>query len=118
MKKENLIHVKFRYGEALQSKKDLLSLEMNLLKIAQIMQKYRALRLEELGMKLKLYHKVSKVKNDLKKLQSFLPELQIPKILKESEISFRKDVPRKNNYDKNIETQLQEIQAKLKALSR
>ena len=41
MKNENLIHVKLEYGEALQSKKDVLSSEMNLLRIAGIIKKYR-----------------------------------------------------------------------------
>lgn len=117
MKKENLIHIKFGYGEALQSKKNLLSLEMNLLKIAQIIQRYRTLRLEELRMKLKLHRKINNVKTNFKKLQEFLPGLQIPKILKESEMSFRKETPSKKNYDTSIENQLQEIQEKLKALS-
>ena len=68
-------------------------------------------------MKLKLHRRINNIKTNFKKLSVLLPSLQIPKILKESEISFRKESPGKKNYEMNIETQLQEIQEKLKALS-
>jgi hypothetical protein len=125
MKNENLIHVKLEHKEALQSKKDILSSEMNLLRILQIIKKYHWLRSEELQLKLKFNKKIKEMVANIKKLQKILPELQIPSILKkeyngiktekvEMEIEETGDSP----YDKNLEQQLLEIQEKLKSISK
>lgn len=125
MKNENLIHVKLEHKEALQSKKDILSSEMNLLRILQIIKKYHWLRSEELQLKLKFNKKIKEMVANIKKLQKTLPELQIPSILKkeyngiktekiEMEIEETGDSP----YDKNLEQQLLEIQEKLKSISK
>ena len=55
MKEENLINVKLEYGEALQSKKDILTSEMNLLRIAKALKNYHILRTKELKSKSKLH---------------------------------------------------------------
>ncbi|GAI84149.1 unnamed protein product, partial [marine sediment metagenome] len=55
MSSENLIHVKLEYDEALQSKKDILSSEISLLRIAKAIKKHRLLRSDELKTKAKLY---------------------------------------------------------------
>jgi len=82
MKNENLIHVKFEYEEACQSKKDILSLEMNLLKILRAIKKYHPLRSEELKTKSKLHRKIKEVITNIGKLQTILPRLKIPEILR------------------------------------
>ena len=43
-KEENFIHIKLENFEAITSKKDLLSSEINLLKIFQILENYKRLR--------------------------------------------------------------------------
>ena len=119
MKNENLIHIRLGYKEVIQSKKDILSSEMDLLKIVKAIKKYRFLRLEELKMKLKLYRKIKEIKNNIKKLQTMLPTLKIPEILKKDKDS--KEIEKKikeKQYDKTLESQLQEIQNKLKALAK
>ncbi len=125
IKNENLIHVKLEHGEAIQSKKDILSSEMNLLRILQIIKKYHWLRSEELQLKLKLNKRIKNMVANIKKLQKILPELQIPSILKKgyNEIKTENieiDIPKteESAYDKNLELQLFEIQEKLKSISR
>ena len=125
IKNESLIHVKLEHGEAIQSKKDILSSEMNLLRILQIIKKYHWLRSEELQLKLKLNKKAKGLVVNIKKLQKILPELQLPNILQKehNEIkteNIKMNIPEteENPYDKNLELQLFEIQEKLKSISR
>lgn len=120
MKNENLIHVKLEYGEALQSKRDILSSEMNLLRITKMIKKYRLLRLEELKIKLKLYRKIKEIITNIKKMQITLPKLEIPKILKkDKEIEEPDKLPiKEREYDESLESQLQEIQDKLNLLQK
>jgi hypothetical protein len=118
MKNENLIHVKLEYDEALQSKREVLSSEMNLLRIAKTIKNYHILRSNELKRKLKLYRKIREIITSIKNIQITLPELKIPEILKkDKEIEEPKKVQvKERQYDDSLESQLQEIQDKLKSI--
>lgn len=118
MKNENLIHVKLEYEEALQSKRDVLSSEMNLLRIAKTIKNYHLLRTEELKIKSKLYRRIKEVIANIKKMQITLPTLKIPEILKkDKEVEEPKKVQvKEKQYDDSLESQLQEIQEKLKSI--
>ncbi len=120
MNSEELIHIRLEHDEALQSKKDFLTTEMDLLKIVKRIQQYHTLRTEELKIKSKLHRKIKEILTDLKKLRKILPLIKIPKLLKHGEeISEYEDVTtkikQKRDYS-DIEMQLQEIQEKLKGL--
>jgi len=118
MSNQNLIHIKFEYWEAVQSKKDLLSSEMNLLKVGRTIKKYHSFRNKELKSKIKLHKKVKEIKSNLNKLHTLLPKIKIPEILKDEETGELKiKEPKKEVYEKDIENQLQEIQNRLKSLS-
>ncbi len=114
---KNLIHVKLEYEEALQSKKDVLSSEITLLKITKTIKEYRSLRLEELKLKSKLHRKIKGTITNMKKLQTTLPKLEIPEMLKKDEEIKKAGKIKKIQYD-GLEYQLQEIQEKLKSLAR
>ena len=120
MKNENLIHIKLEHGEAIQSKKDILSSEMNLLKIAKTTREYRFLRLEELKLKLKLHRKIKETITNIKNMQTTLPTLKIPEILKkDKEIEEPSKLPvKQKKYDGSLESQLQEIQDRLNLLQK
>ncbi|GAH97997.1 unnamed protein product [marine sediment metagenome] len=119
MKNENLIHVKLEYGEALQSKRDVLSSEMNLLRITGIIKKYRILRLEELKIKSKLYRKIKEVITNMRNTQTTLPKLKIPEILKKTEETEKPELQiKEKQYDGSLGSQLQEIQDKLNSLQK
>lgn len=125
IKNESLIHVKLEHMEAIQSKKDILSSEMNLLRILQIIKKYHWLRSEELQLKLRLNKRIKNMVTNIKKLQKILPELQIPSILQKGDNEIKTEnietnIPatEESPYDKNLELQLFEIQEKLKSISK
>ena len=119
MSKENLIHVKFGHGEAFQAKRDILSSEIALLRIAKTIKGYGFYRSQELELKSILYKEIKELKMNLGKLQKTLPKLEIPSILKEefgekTELKPKKTTP----VERGLEEQLQEIQNRLNNLQR
>jgi len=121
--KENLIHIRFDYEDALSSKKDLISLEMNLVKVSKTLRNYKQTCLKELALKQKLKIKARAIKLDLGRLTNLLPKPKIPKVLKknyelkkaEQEVQ---EIEIKKETGDDLDNQLREIQERLKALSK
>ena len=84
-KQENLIHLKFDYSEGKKAKRDILSLEADILKVSKIISKYKELRLQELKNKMVLHSKLKSLNRDISIIERYLPKLKIPKILKKEE---------------------------------
>jgi len=122
MKKDELIHVKFEHNELLQSKRDLLSLEMSLLKIIGMLKRYHFLRQEELNKKSTLHKKIKETNTKIRNLQTILPQLHIPEILQDKKIKedTHKELMemKKTARDGGLDSQLEEIQNKLRELQR
>jgi len=114
------IHIKLEYEEALNSKKNLLSSQKNLLISLKYMNKYYSLRSEEQKVKTKLHRKMKETLTEIRKIEKDLPKPKITGILQnedEEKYPFgKKLIKNKDRYDKNIESQLADIQAKLKSL--
>jgi len=114
MTDDRLIHVKLECEDAVQFKRDTLSLEMGLLKIIQTIKEYHKLRAKEFELKVKLYKQIKTSLTEIRRHQKNLPGLKIPKILKEPEV---KEIPTKvKHYNNDIESQLRKIQEKLDSL--
>lgn len=113
---ENSLHIKLEYGEAIQSKRDTLSSQANLLKIIQSMKRYSLLRKKEIALKQKLYRELKRAINNIKKIESSFPEPKVPKSLKHPEKKETKDED-KQGEDKDIENQLKDIQKRLNQLA-
>jgi len=110
----NTIHIRLEYEEALEAKRDILSSEMELIRIVKIMKRYELLRNEELRAKIKLKRKALEFNMDIRKLQRALPEMQIPESIKRIE---RENIPvKKERYERDLELELREIQDKLNSL--
>ena len=120
MKKDELIHVKFEHNELLQSKRDLLSLEMSLLKIMGVLKRYHFLRQEELNKKSALHIKIKEINTKIRNLQTVLPKLHVPEILQDKKI--KEDTYKelreikRTARDEGLDAQLEEIQNKLREL--
>ena len=115
MTNQNLVHIKLDYSEAREAKKDMLESEANLLRIAQATKRYQKIRIQELKQKAKLLTKIRKIKNSLTKLQQTLPRIQVP----EEKIGRTiKKLPKLGYVQKDdkLESELQEIQQRLKEL--
>ncbi len=122
MNKENLIHVRLEYDEALQSKKDLLSLELELIRTLKIIKEYKSKRINELKLKKKLKGRVGSTLIDIRKIQKTLPKVKINNIFKKEEkkeeVSEEIQKERINPHDITLEQELEEIQRKLMALQK
>jgi len=121
MTSENSIYLKLENREALQLKKDLLSIEISLLKTAKTIRNYGYFRSEEITLKLMLHKKMREVKMNIGKLQKVLPKLKVPEILrkeKETPVPAKPEMKKKISPDDSLETQLQEIQNRLNELQR
>ena len=115
-KEETPIHIKLKYSEAFESKRDLLKSEASLLNLQKIVRRYNLFKQEERILKIKFYREMKSISANLKKLESILPKFKIPKIIKSPQ---REKVEIKKNRDQNdIEAQLRDIQQKLRELSR
>lgn len=91
-KSDTIIHIKLDADEAIQSRKDVLNTQVDLIKIAQGVKNYRALRLRELQLKIELYKKLKETQADINSIKKVLPEIQIPKILKKHEEEMHKEI--------------------------
>lgn len=114
MTSENLLHIRLNRDELINSKKEILSTEADLIRILQTLKKYHLLRTNELKLKAKFLKKLKETKVEIKKLEEILPKPKIPKSLKE--IGKIKEISEAKKG--NLEIQLEEIQRKLRELER
>jgi len=114
MSNDNPIYIKLEYNEALQSKKDILSSEIDLLDIIKIIKKYHLFKSQELKIKLNLYKKLKEFRINLGKIQQTLPKIKNLETDDQKE-EIAAGIEHKI-YDPSLESQLQEIQNKLRDL--
>jgi len=121
MVNESTIHIGFQYEEAINAKRDLLSLEMTLLEAVKSVTNYHSLRSEELKLKSKLYLRTKEYLNLLKRLKKLLPKYKLSKRLQDLEkdkINIDKlKEEQEIKYGDEIDSQLEEIQNRLKNLN-
>ena len=115
---ENPVYVKLEYSEAMRAKREILSLQMSLLKIIKIIRNYKALRMEELRSKARAYRRIKDLTLNIKKIKTELPKIRIPQIKRKEENEFAeriKTVKQPQEGDE-LEMQLRDIQEKLRAI--
>jgi len=116
-KEQSPIHVRIDYMEGIQSKKDLLSSEVDFIRLLKTIKRYNLLRKEELNTKLKLQKKMKDFKANFGKLNEVFPKIKVPDILKKSDLQEEKQLKGKEeNKNKDLESQLREIQERLRKL--
>ena len=116
MEEENPLYFGMDSYESVEAKKNLLSAEMFLLNMIKIIRRYNLLRAEELGIKFQIYKSVKKLDAAVKKTNSSFPFLKIPQ--KTGEELVRKEAKTiKEKFDEDLESQLREIQERLKSIS-
>jgi hypothetical protein len=115
---ENPVYFKLEYDESLESKKDILYSEISLLNLLKIIKKYNTIRSEELKIKSQVYTSIKELNLAMKKMKSSLPFLKIPEKEKREELKKEVDITRKReDFDYDLKSQLQEIQNKLDFLN-
>lgn len=117
VKKENFIHVRLEYGEAMQTRKDLLASEIDVLNIRKAIERYNAIRNVELDLKAKLFRDMKKILKDVKSLEAGLPKVESTREPESPGEKAVKTVVAKTHKNDELESQLLEIQRKLRNLS-
>jgi len=119
MAEENPVYVKFGYSESAGAKIDLLSSEMSLLNILKIAKRYDSLREKELEIKSNIYKNIKKLDLAMKKTKAVFPFINIPKNIKRKELNKKETkIITEENVDEGLESQLNDIQERLKSISR
>ena len=117
----DVVHIKLEYGEANNGKRSILLSEVDSLKAATAIGKYRSWRIAELAAKGRLYSKLKEARSTIKSLQVLFPEPKIPRILKRKNSLEEKSTEPNTTGPKyqsgDIESQLSEIQRRLASLS-
>ena len=124
---ENPLYVQLTYEEAIDWKKQVLYFQTSILKSLRIMQGYHIFRIKELLKKQQVYTKLKQLKNNFRSLETTFPKIKIPSKLKrdylvnkkQPEINIEdKEIREIQSHNRVIENQLEEIQRKLRMLSR
>ena len=120
---EKLIHLKIGYLDSLETKKDVLTLQKDLIGLAGQIERFNSVRISEINSKIKLGIVMRKTVDSLKKLKGILPDPKVPKILikenaekpakKEKKLDMKMQ---KIRDERDIESQLRDIQNKLGSL--
>lgn len=124
-KGENFIHIKFEYEEGMYAKREILSSELSLVSIMKSLSRYTILRSAELKLKAKFYREIKKTLSDTRKLESNLPDIELPKKIKYLQNNPHEKIREpqervleiKGKNEAGLEDQLREIQRKLQSLS-
>mgnify|MGYP001617192342 CR=1 FL=1 len=119
---ENPVYLKMGYYESLEAKRDLLSSEMSFLNLLKTMKRYNSLRLEEMRLKSEMYKAIRELDLSLRKTKSSFPFLKIPERARRQEIvekeASEEIKPVRDTFDEDLESQLRNIQEKLKSIGR
>jgi hypothetical protein len=120
MSEKNLMHVKLEFEEARDNKKEVLALEIAVLKLLTIIRKYHELRLQELTNKKNINIKLKSLSSNITKIKRVIPNVQVPKKYQKrttedhsEELESPITLKRKKS---DVEEQLQDIQNRLKDL--
>ncbi len=120
-KGENFIHLKFEHTEAVNSRRDLLTSEIDLINIIKSFESFMALRALELKLKEKFFRESKKIEAGIKRLEKSLPDVEVPRMLKQSvhkkKEHLEEDFGFKETKNNDLESQLMDIQRKLRQLS-
>ncbi|MEK6936411.1 MAG: hypothetical protein AABW67_06505 [Nanoarchaeota archaeon] len=102
--------IKLEYEESLDTKKNLLSSQLNLLRTSKNLRNYKILRTKEIAIKNKLNVALKTLKAKISLIQSTFPEKQ------KSNIPYKKERVVELNKQQSIQRQLEDIQGKLAKL--
>jgi len=120
-KEENLIHIKLEYLEAVQSKRDILRTQRDLIEVLKMLKRYHIIRIQELKVKELLLKKIRELKLNLNKMNQAFPRIKIPNIIQQDSeqketVKKIKEISGKNVKGDNLERELADIQKKLREL--
>jgi len=118
MNNQNPVYVRFSLEEALFSKGNLVSYEIEILKLLRILKKYELYKKEEILIRTKIIQNLQEMKKNLNFLDKELPKTKEVEEIKKADSDFDvlvKMSEKKDQSTLDLERQLEEIQARIKA---
>jgi hypothetical protein len=115
LKKDDSIYVQIDYGDAVNSKKNLLSYQIELINMIKSMKKYSLLRENEKLLKSSLQNLLKATNENIKKMEGKLPKVEE---LKQPQKEPDKKEPVMEYYEPDLDSQLNQIKKKLEAIGR
>ena len=107
------VHIRVDFSEAVSSKKDLLSCQLDLLKITKNLKNYKKFRKKELANRAKMKTKLKSVATDIKHLRENMPKTSsAEKEKKEAKVEIQKKVEKGK-----LESELKDIRERLEHLA-
>ncbi len=122
MEKKQQAYVRLETEEAIVAKRDVLSLQMELLQTLSKISSYKKLRKQETRDRIELKKRLREVKLAMGSLLELIPEVEKPKIRFRRKSSGRREVrevkrkEKEATLKKNVDEQLAEIKARLQRL--
>jgi len=114
---ENSVYIQLSQNEAANSQRDILSYQMELIKMVKSIKKYELLKECEMRVKIELKKIIKDFNEDMRNLES-----NFPKVDKYSKKEKNQAIPEKKveieYYDESLETQLEQIRRKLEEIGR
>ena len=113
------VHLGIESNEAIQSKKDLLSMELEIINLLKLIREYKLKRERELRLKMKLKRKTLLTLTEIRKIQKAIPKIKMNDIKEREEKREIKEKIKKSKEElKNneLEEELEKIKEKLRAL--
>ena len=121
MKDDEVKYVRFGGKESILAKKDILSVQMSLLRILKALRNFSRIRSEEFKTKTKLLKNIKNTNSGITRIEANIPKLTTSSPRKgrkmpaeTREFGMMKKAAEKDDY--SLESQLKEIQDKLKSL--
>ena len=116
MVEQNPVYVQLKYGEAVTSKKEVLSTEISLLNLIRIIKAYKSIKIREYKIKYDIFKAIKELNLTVRKTQASFPFLKIPEgIRRKTQEDGEKIIKKK--IDRDLESELKEIQDRLLALN-
>lgn len=111
-------YVRLEHEESVTAKKNILSIEMNLLQILTKIGEYKKFRKQEIRDRIELKKKLRTIKTESIEFMERVPEVEKPKLKIKRNSSGGKEVKQKKeaNFQKGVEQQLAEIKERLQKL--
>jgi len=112
-------HVRFDFNEALTAKKQILTFELDILRMLKRVKAYRLLRKKELQKVNRLKTNITSFKSKINTFISTFPKEEIPRIERKHERKERpKKIKRERGVSSKLQRELEEIKSKLADLNK
>jgi len=113
------IHIQLTSEEFLDSKRDILSYQMELISMLKSLRKYGLIRENEKSAMMNLKNMLKQAHDNMRKIGESFPKVEVPKKFKAEQDAPKKEpTPAIEYYDNDLDSQLEQIRRRLEEIGR